>query len=124
MKAAVLAITILVAGGVARAADPAPAETAPAAAPVAAPAAGDVTALVKVRGMVCNFCAQGLEKAFKTRAGVRSVRVSLRDKLITLVLAPDSAIDDGEIRKVVEETGYNVVSVERRPAAPAPEKQP
>jgi mercuric ion binding protein len=68
---------------------------------------------VKVKGMVCSFCAQGLTKKFKAEPAVETVKVTLSDKLIRLTLKDKQTMADEKIKKIIEEAGYDVQSIER-----------
>ncbi len=68
---------------------------------------------VTIRGMVCSFCAQGLEKLFRAEKSVREVKVSLEKKTVLLELAPDSTLDEARIRILVEDSGFDFVRLER-----------
>lgn len=72
----------------------------------------DVTATVK--GMVCGFCAQGIEKKFSAEPAVEKVQVSLSEKRVTLKLKDGKDISDETIRKLLTDSGYNVETVERK----------
>lgn len=65
---------------------------------------------VKVKGMVCSMCAQGIEKKFKG-AGMEKVQVNLSDKLVHL---EGKNLTDEEIKKIITEAGYNVDSITRK----------
>jgi mercuric ion binding protein len=68
---------------------------------------------VKVKGMVCSFRAQGLTKKFKAEPAVETVKVTLSDKLIRLTLKDKQTMADEKIKKIIEEAGYDVQSIER-----------
>lgn len=68
---------------------------------------------VKVKGMVCSFCAQGLDKKFKAEPAVEKVNVSLKDKLIQVELKNNQQLSDESIKKIVHDAGYNVHSITR-----------
>ena len=68
---------------------------------------------ITVNGMVCSFCVQGLEKAFTKEKSVKSVVVSLSDKLVVLSLKENMDISDEKIKSIVENTGYNVKKINR-----------
>jgi copper chaperone CopZ len=72
------------------------------------------TILASVNGMVCAFCATGIEKSFKKQAAVDTVTVDLDKKLVTLNTKPDKTLDDAAIKKVIADAGYAVVSIERK----------
>lgn len=70
--------------------------------------AADTT--VKVKGMVCSMCAQGIEKKFKS-AGMEKVHVNLDEKVVHL---SGKELTDAEITKIITEAGYNVAGIERK----------
>lgn len=72
------------------------------------------TILASVNGMVCAFCATGIEKSFKKQAAVDTVTVDLDKKLVTLHTKPDKTLDDAAIKKVIADAGYAVVGIERK----------
>jgi mercuric ion binding protein len=74
--------------------------------------AEDIT--VQAKGMVCSFCAQGIEKKFKAMPEVSDVKVSLETKKIALDLKEGQALSDDLIRKTITESGYEVVTIERK----------
>src|SRR5690606_32255151 len=47
-------------------------------------AAGAATIEMKVDGLVCAYCAQGIEKTLKTKPAVDEVYVSLKHKLVAV----------------------------------------
>jgi copper chaperone CopZ len=85
--------------------------TAPSAAPGTAVAP---TAIVGVNGMVCSFCAQGIEKKFKAKTEVESINVDLDHKKVTIHFKPGQQLDDKTIKEIIiQEAGYEVVSISR-----------
>jgi len=68
---------------------------------------------VQVKGMVCAFCAQGIEKKFKALPEVSSVKVSLESKKVDLDTKEGKDLTDDQIKKIVSEAGYDVVKIER-----------
>ena len=106
-----LAATLLLAlaAGTAAAQQPLPA---PAPAPAAAPRAAE-RITVQVRGMVCAFCAQGLDKIFKDERGVASVDVSLDMERMVIQLKPGAVLEDARIRKLVGDAGFDVLQIDR-----------
>jgi mercuric ion binding protein len=69
---------------------------------------------VQVKGMVCAFCAQGIEKKFKAMPEISSVKVSLETKLVDLEIKEGKDIPDDKITTVITEAGYDVVKIERK----------
>ncbi len=66
-----------------------------------------------VNGLVCGFCATGIEKTFKEEASVENVAVDLESKLVTVELKKGQQMDDATFSKLVTNAGYNVVSIKR-----------
>lgn len=66
-----------------------------------------------VNGMVCGFCATAIEKTFKRQGEVKAVTVDLAKRLVTVETKPGQTIDDAKFRKLMTNTGYSVVSIDR-----------
>ncbi len=74
---------------------------------------------MKVNGLVCAFCAQGIEKTLRKKEATAGVLVSLEDKLVAVETKPGLDITDAELTKALVDAGYDVKSIERtaRPLA-------
>ena len=72
------------------------------------------TILAKVNGLVCAFCATGIEKTFKAEAAVDTVHVDLESKLVTINTKPNQKLDDDTVTKLITDAGYSVVGIERK----------
>ena len=68
---------------------------------------------VSVNGMVCSFCAQGIEKKFSAQSAVKSVKVNLDSHLVKLELKDGQNLDDKTITKILTDAGYSVSKIER-----------
>ena len=68
---------------------------------------------MKVNGLVCAFCAQGIEKAFRKNLAVADVVVSLEDKLVAVQTKDGTDISDPELRSTLTDAGYDIKSIER-----------
>lgn len=68
---------------------------------------------IQVKGMVCGFCAQGIEKKFKALPEVEKVHVSLETKLVAVDTKEGKDVTDDQIKKIVTDSGYEVVKIER-----------
>src|SRR5262249_44175879 len=79
-----------------------------------ATAAHAETILATVKGMVCAFCATGIEKTFKKQAAVDTVHVDLKSKLVTINTKPQQNIDDATITQLLKNAGYTVAGIERK----------
>ena len=67
-----------------------------------------------VNGMVCGFCATGIEKTFKAQPEVKAVNVDLEKKLVTIDTREGKTIDDSRIKKLLGNAGYSVLGIVRR----------
>jgi mercuric ion binding protein len=67
-----------------------------------------------VNGMVCGFCATGIEKTFRAQPEVRTVDVDLENKLVTIQTKQGRTLDDSKIKKLLGNAGYSVVAVARQ----------
>ena len=71
------------------------------------------TIKVTVNGMVCGFCATGIEKTFKAQPEVKTVIVDLENKFVTIHTKEGQTMDDATLKKLLGNTGYSVVAVAR-----------
>lgn len=71
--------------------------------------AKDIT--VTVKGMVCGFCAQGIEKKFKALPEVATVDVSLEKKTVVIKTKENSDVTDKVITNILTDSGYNVEGI-------------
>ena len=68
---------------------------------------------VKISGMVCAFCAQGIESKFKGLKEVKEIDVSLEKTLVVIKLREKASLPDDQIKKLITDAGYNIVSITR-----------
>ena len=76
--------------------------------------AGTREIFVTVNGIVCGFCAHGIERNLSGKPGVEKVAVSLSDKKVVLTMKDGQDLTDDLIKKVLLDSGYNVEKVERK----------
>jgi copper chaperone CopZ len=67
-----------------------------------------------VNGMVCGFCATGIEKTFRAQPEVKTVDVDLKNRLVTIQTKQGQTVDDSKIKKLLGNAGYSVVAVARQ----------
>lgn len=79
----------------------------------ASPFATAKTIEMNVNGLVCAFCAQGIEKSLKAMPATEGVFVSLEQHLVAVKLKDGADIDDATLRKALKESGYTVVDIDR-----------
>jgi periplasmic mercuric ion binding protein len=66
-----------------------------------------------VNGLVCGFCAQGIEKTLRRNAATDDVFVSLENRLVAVTTKPDTDIADDVLRKALQDAGYDVKAIAR-----------
>ena len=71
------------------------------------------TILASVNGLVCAFCATGIEKTFKAESAVETVHVDLESKLVTINTKPNQKMDHATITKLITDAGYTVTGIKR-----------
>jgi cation transport ATPase len=71
-----------------------------------------VTKKIEVLGMVCAFCAQGLEKSFKSEINIKDVFVNLENYFVAIESKDGKVIDDKLITTIITEAGYDVKKIE------------
>ena len=65
-----------------------------------------------VNGMVCAFCAQGIEKRLSKMDATRAVFVDLKNKVVAVEAKPGKTLDQKAIAAEIADAGYDVVSFE------------
>jgi copper chaperone CopZ len=75
--------------------------------------AGQKTIQIGLDGLVCAFCAQGVEKKMKAQAGTDKVFVSLDKKIALVALKEGKDIEDAKIKAEITDAGYVVTSIAR-----------
>ena len=78
---------------------------------------------VFIKGMVCSFCVQGVEKQFKKQDSVEKVEVDLEDSLVSIWLKEDQKISDDTINSLIKDSGYDVESIEHISKSKEPPKE-
>lgn len=78
------------------------------------PAAFAVTTIkAEVNGMVCAFCAKGIEKKLKVLPEGQGAFVDLKSRVVALQLKEGKDVSDEVFNKVIQDAGYSVSKVER-----------
>ena len=68
---------------------------------------------INVNGMVCDFCAQSIEKVFMKRIEVKGINVNLEDQRVVIYLDKETDIEDTTISTIFEDAGYTVETINR-----------
>lgn len=71
------------------------------------------TITTTVNGMVCAFCATGIEKTFRKQPEVESVKVDLPSKQVTVKTKPGKTLTDSKIKEIVTFSGYTMGKIVR-----------
>lgn len=81
-----------------------------------AASAGSVanTIEMKVFGMVCGFCAQGIEANLRKHAAVTDVQVSLDKQLVVVRTKDGTDVPDAALHKAITDAGYDLKAVTRK----------
>lgn len=69
---------------------------------------------VKVSGMVCSMCAQGIQKKFSSQDSIKKLNVDMDNKMVSIETKDGQTITDDVIKKLITEAGYNVASITRK----------
>ena len=69
-------------------------------------------AIVNVNGMVCDFCARGIEKSFSKDINLKKIDVDLSKGKVLLAYDLEKKISFDEIKKLIVENGQNVTDIE------------
>jgi mercuric ion binding protein len=70
------------------------------------------TVKAEVNGMVCAFCAQGIEKKARSLTQTRDVYVNLKQKVVAIELKEGQTLSHDSVRDLVKEAGYEVSKIE------------
>ena len=80
---------------------------------LAAGVAGAGTIEMKVHGMVCGYCVQGIEKILRKNPATDQVLVSLENQLVAVTTRDGQDITDAALTKAVTDAGYAVKGITR-----------
>lgn len=83
-----------------------------AAAAVATPALAVQSLKATVNGMVCAFCAQGIEAKLSKLPEARNVYVNLGKKIVAVEVKDGTTLSADAVREVVKDAGYEVAAIE------------
>jgi copper chaperone CopZ len=68
---------------------------------------------MKVNGLVCGFCAQGIEKTLRKNPATADVVVSLENRLVAVATKEGQDIPDSDLTQALKDAGYDVKSITR-----------
>jgi copper chaperone CopZ len=62
----------------------------------------------KVNGMVCAFCAKGIEKKLKALPQSQAVFVDLKSQVVALELKEGQSVPLDQFKQIIKDAGYEV----------------
>jgi copper chaperone CopZ len=65
-----------------------------------------------VNGMVCSFCAQGIEKSLMGMPQTKAVFIDLKKKIVAVEAKDGQKLDGKKIAAEIKDAGYDVVKLE------------
>ncbi len=68
---------------------------------------------LKVDGMVCPFCAYGLEKRLEEIASIDAVLIRISDGLVQIRTKEGQELTDEALTNVVRKSGFSLTEIER-----------
>jgi cation transport ATPase len=79
---------------------------------LAASTAAAKTTVLSVNGMVCSFCAQGIEKRLSALPQTHAVFVDLKKKIVAVEAKTGMSLDRAVLEREIVDAGYDVTKVE------------
>jgi periplasmic mercuric ion binding protein len=76
------------------------------------PTAHSDTIKASINGMVCAFCAQGIEKNLQATGKTKEIFVSLKQKIVAAELKEGEKISHDDFKALVKDSGYIVTKIE------------
>jgi mercuric ion binding protein len=76
-------------------------------------ASNATTIEMEVNGLVCAFCAQGIEKKLRAFPATSDVVVSLEERLVAVSTKDGQDITDDDLTRALTDAGYTVKSIHR-----------
>lgn len=70
-----------------------------------------LTITVQVNGMVCAFCAQGIEKKVRALPQVEDVYVNLKQKVVAVQVKEGQVLSTDTLTTLVKDAGYDVKQI-------------
>jgi cation transport ATPase len=70
------------------------------------------TIKAEVNGMVCAFCAQGIEKKMRSLSQTKDVYVNLDQRIVAVELKDGQTLAHETVRDLIKDAGYDVTHIE------------
>ncbi len=65
-----------------------------------------------VNGMVCAFCAQGIEKKMRALSQTQDVYVNLKQRIVAVELKDGQNLSFDTVKDLIKDAGYDVTGIE------------
>ena len=79
---------------------------------IATPSFAATSVKARVNGMVCAFCAQGIEKRLSKLPATKAVYVDLKQKVVAVEAKDGQTLDPKAITAEITDAGYDVTKLE------------
>jgi cation transport ATPase len=73
------------------------------------------TARISVNGMVCAFCAQGIEKRVNAMPEAGPLYINLSRRVVAVEAKPGRTLDLEKLKREIQDAGYEVTAIEMVP---------
>ena len=70
------------------------------------------TIKANVNGMVCAFCAQGIEKKMRALSQTKDVYVNLKQRIVAVELKEGQTLSNDTVKDLIKDAGYDVTSID------------
>ena len=70
------------------------------------------TIKASVNGMVCAFCAQGIDKKLRALSQTKDVYVNLKQRIVAVELKDGLTLANDTVKDLIKDAGYDVTSIE------------
>ena len=70
------------------------------------------TIKANVNGMVCAFCAQGIDKKLRALSQTKDVYVNLKQRIVAVEVKDGQTLANDTVKDVIKNAGYDVTSIE------------
>jgi len=70
------------------------------------------TIKANVNGMVCAFCAQGIEKKMRALSQTKDVYVNLKQRVVAIELKDGQTLSNDTVKDLIKDAGYEITSIE------------
>lgn len=76
--------------------------------------ASDVGYKMRVDGLVCPYCAYGIEKKFKQIDGVNAIDVDVQNGIVSLCAGENVKFTDEQLKQLFTDSGFTYRSMEKQ----------